>query len=898
MRFLFLLITGLLFTIKVRAQNDNYGADKANKRNVPAGNYLGGRTDYDYLDLKDHPSASGVPLGGIGTGNVQFAPDGRFVRIGMNNIHMPIAKSKAAFFALWSKTTSKSITRRLVIDTMNQYGMAGVKHTSYTGLFPQAILRPEVKDMAVTTGIHAWSALVPHDVKNSSLPVVYFDVTLEANETGEFAVAFSWEDFIGRGIKDPLSVKGMDGQVLSRSELLNGEEWPEMAAIKTFAENYSAPGYKGIRQYTSQPIIPHKATFQNYVNEVALIVPKADNETVTALTNYNTVNDQNAWQSFIDNGKFAEQDEQQHSLSVPGSGTGASAIAVKTSLKKGEKKTIRFMLVWYFPELVINKETAEPGSYWAGGSDYGRYFHNYFNSLSALVDYGIKNHDNQLEKTTEWQKPVLNSTYPDWYKYKLINSAYVIYTNMILNKKGDVTVNEGGMGGLAGTMDQRISSHPFYQKFFTQLDRSEMEIFGDAQAFDGSINHFIGHYYVGMGTVGGRVPTENHWMLDNTEGWIIQIAKDYEQTGDLHYLRKFAGRIKDGMKFLKSKMPDGVQIPVGPTTYDDFTHPPIYSYGAGMYLASLKAAEAVATALNDTAWANDCRDQFTRSQKDMIRMLWNGRFFAYGCEIDGSGRKDNMLFTGQLAGEFISRYCGWGDIFPMPLIQASLVSQFKTSLSNTPDYYANKVWDLQLGKGIDQRGSQCWPFYLESYTAYPAIQAGYIADGLDIMKHIQLVHLRKGLTWSQNLWNPGNITYMTGPVTWFSTDVLAGAGLNVPKAELRLAPCINDAKVSIYPLYYPGFWATVTVDKRKKSVTMQVTKIFGNDTLTLRKLVIEVPGKSTDEHQVIELPPFKVAGGNVLDLSHWYTQLTSSKTITAILPRANKVDFKEWSDKN
>lgn len=31
---------------------------------------------------------------------------------------------------------------------------------------------------------------------------------------------------------------------------------------------------------------------------------------------------------------------------------------------------------------------------------------------------------------------------------------------MILNKKGDVTVNEGGMGGLAGTMDQRISSHP------------------------------------------------------------------------------------------------------------------------------------------------------------------------------------------------------------------------------------------------------------------------------------------------------------------------------------------------------------------------------------------------------------------------------------------------------
>lgn len=100
----------------------------------------------------------------------------------------------------------------------------------------------------------------------------------------------------------------------------------------------------------------------------------------------------------------------------------------------------------------------------------------------------------------------MESTLPDWYKFKLINSGYVIYTNMVLNKKGDVMVNEGAMGGLAGTMDQRISAHPFYQKFFTQLDRSEMDIFADAMDPEGYILHFIGHYYVGMGTVGGRVP--------------------------------------------------------------------------------------------------------------------------------------------------------------------------------------------------------------------------------------------------------------------------------------------------------------------------------------------------------------------------------------------------------
>lgn len=877
MKMLFLFAACFL-TTGLTAQNDNYGADKANKRISADGSVLGGRTDYDYLMLKDHPSRSGVPLGGIGVGNVQFAPNGRFVRIGMNNIHVPIARSKAAFFACWTKTAGGTAVRRLVLEDTTQYGMQGVHHTAFTGFFPQATWRTDDVGQPVQVAIHAWSGLAPHDVKHSSLPVVYFDVELEAKESCEAATAFSWEDFLGRGIKDPLSLKGMDGQILSRSNLMNGEEWPEMPARKTFAEAFNGAGYKGIRQYTAGPVIPRKATFQNYVDEVAILARESDGA-ISVLTGYDMDKGEDAWRSFIRQGAFVGG---SNVLSLPGSIHGASAVSIKTSLKKGEKKTLHFMLVWFFRELKIDKATAEAGSYWGGGSDYGRWFHNYFSDLRQLVQYGISQREDQLSRINEWQRPVLQSTLPDWYKYKLINSAYVIYTNMILNKKGDVTVNEGGMGGLAGTMDQRISSHPFYQKFFTQLDRSEMEIFGDAQAFDGSINHFIGHYYVGMGTVGGRVPTENHWMLDNTEGWIIQIAKDYEQTGDLHYLKRWVGRIRDGMKFLKSKMPAGVEIPVGPTTYDDFTHPPIYSYGAGMYLASLRAAEVVANAIQDTAWAGECRAQFIRSQKDMMRMLWNGSFFSYGCQVDGSGRLDNILFTGQLAGEFISRYCGWGDVFSLPVIQSSLKSQFNISLSHTPDYYANKVWDIQQGKGIDQRGSQCWPFYLESYTAYPAIQAGFVADGLDIMRHIQLVHLRKGLTWSQNLWNPGDITYMTGPVTWFSTDVLAGAGVNVPRGELRLSPCLEDS-LSVLPLYYPTFWATVTVDRRLKKVRLDITKTFGEDAITLKKLIIEPAGRSTEERTEIALTPFKVVKDRTLDLSNYYDAIINARSEPKVL---------------
>src|ERR1700761_7431226 len=139
MRILYSLIIGLGLANWASAQV-NYGADRANKRTIPTGNTLGGRSDFNYLALADHPSRSGVPLGGIGAGNVEFAPNGRFVRIGLNNIHLPIEKSTASFFALWYKTAKETKARRLVLDSTQQFGLDGVRHTTFTGLFPKADL--------------------------------------------------------------------------------------------------------------------------------------------------------------------------------------------------------------------------------------------------------------------------------------------------------------------------------------------------------------------------------------------------------------------------------------------------------------------------------------------------------------------------------------------------------------------------------------------------------------------------------------------------------------------------------------------------------------------------------------------------------------------------------------
>ena len=395
-----------------------------------------------------------------------------------------------------------------------------------------------------------------------------------------------------------------------------------------------------------------------------------------------------------------------------------------------------------------------------------------------------------------------------------------------------------------------------------------------------------------MGTVGGRVPTEKGWMLDNASGWIIQLVKDYEQTGDTEYLKAHLTGLKRAMKFLYSRMPQGSTIPVGPTTYDDFTHPPLYSYYAGVWLTTLRAYEAIGKAIGDESIVKQVQQQFATSQKEALEKLWNGRFFAYGCEPDGSKRLDNVLFTGQLAGQFLSRYCGWGDVYPMDIVKASMISQCKISLSKSPDYYANKVWDINLNRGIDNRGSQCWPFYLESYTALAGMQAGFYEDAMDIMKHIQLVHLRKGWTWTQNLWNPSDITYMTAPVTWFSTDVLAGAGVNIPRKELRLAPVVADDKVISIPLFYPNFWGVVTADPQKKSITFKITKKYGKERISFNKVISEPAGLSTSEKREIEIKEFVVEEGKTLDLSPYWDRIIDNRLEAPVLQEADKHDFR------
>ena len=886
----------------IAEQQPDYGAGAVNSMGRTEGTKVAGREDYNYLALENHIGPSGVPVGGIGVGCFDYAPNGSFTRFAINNWHEDgvIKDVHATFLALWEKNHVQILQRG-----QGFFQMSGANRTVYTGLFP--IAENKIDDRAT---VRVWSGLVPHNLKDSSLPLAWVEVTIanDSNASKEMAVAFSWQDIIGRMIRDvgdPRVLEGYGNTVWARNEVAKKtESQPEkgfrwMPRVATDAALIKVGKFTGIRQH-SDALRPYIKTYQNYNNEVAILVEQEPKMEVSTLPSYALCEGASAWRSFRDNG-FFPPNSGECSLFAPGNGNEmASAVAAKTMLAAGEKKTVRFVIAWFQPEMKIDPSKDDPKSYF-GKADYARMYHNYFQSLPELIAYAAAESSRIFQGTRDWQAPILQSSYPDWLKFKLVNSGYVVYTNAILNKAGDFSVLEGAMGGLAGTMDQRLSAHPFYHKLFTEADRSELELFGHSAGKDGEILHFDGHYYTGLATRDGATPTPGGWMVDNSGGWLVQIAKDYQTTGDLKWLEQFHKPFARTIDFLLSIVKSqSFFIPTGSTTYDDFWHPEIYAYNASCFPAFLRAGAVLHRAFGETSEAEKCEQLAKKASEDFIHALWNGRFFAYGCNLNGYKRLDNIMFSGQLAGQFISRYCGWGDIIPLDYTRASLVAQFKTNVGNSAEFYAPKVWNIADNQAMQDpnrkkdhnNDSTCWPFYLESYTAMAAIQAGYVQDGLEILRKIQLVHLRNGWTWTQNLWRPGEITYMTAPVTWFITDVLAGASLDQSQKMLTLGPVIenNENKIAM-PLYYPGFWGMVRSDRATKTLKLEILRTFGNSPLTLdtvRALPVGVPSK---EAKAITIKPFTVRAGAILDLSSNWDALTSAKMQQSLLKCGKAFDW-------
>ena len=827
-------------------------------------------------------------MGGIGVGKIELMTDGSFAHFTNNhNWDRPYPWAKGAFAAVRAQAGSDApVSRLLRLTSTDEYaGVANIAHTRMQGLFPRAQIAFRDDALPVQVRLSAFSPLVPHDVKDSSLPVVTFVYTLSnpGPKPVRASVLLAWPNLLGWGGRDK-------GPYLKTPIIYDSTSGNTQTPA-------TAGALSGLRYATTQNYTDYQ---ENTVGEYFIGAHQQPGVAVSTCAHWNADAPTPAfWQSFTETGQLT---------SAPDDAAGtAGAVAAQVSLAPGQSRTVRFVLVWAMPHFLMMQDNVPDAPPATGKhtvtTDAGHYWQNWFSGAQEIAAYADTNTIRLSAGTEAWQTYLLKSNLPFWLTLKTINCAFPIVTNTVLTKDGKFAIQESPlvMAGAVGTMDQRLAAHTFYTALFPEIDRAELELFAQCQQDNGQITHMDGNLYHVLGDP--HVLYGITGWPDLSCSWTMQTAQLYRWTGDASFLTRMAPHITHAMDWLKADDKDGDFIPEGGSTYD-YEHGPMGSfiYTASCYLGALRAASSLAAASGDTQSAKDYDARLAQTQHSVMTELWNGTFFRKW-HMPDSGKNNENSFVSNQAGDWGARLAGLPRTLSPDIIHRSMqqtIARHMKPFHPIPPMEVTPEGRLATGA--------CYVLQHEPYLGCEAIYENYTDDGLD------MIHRLYGCIWTQDKdpWNESLVYwapdghrfafpyYMTSPTTWNVWFALSGASLNVPGHTLYLAPHLPTPLRELHmPVFFPRFWGWLDYVPSARKLTLCVDQVFDNSLSDNGKLYTVAPDTANSPLPPVTITqvardgdgpllklttPFVVKPGATLNLSSLLTKL-------ALPIRSEQVNF-------
>ena len=830
----------------------------------PAGAQLNQGLDETTGIIHNGQWQNGVPLGAMGCGKFEVLPSGWFSRFSINhNWDEPIwdhpwRPSRATFFAIRA-AGPKPAARWLRLGFREQElpGVTQVDRVAYHGQIP--FVDATFEDAAIPLGVslHAWSALVPHNVKDSSLPVAFFEFTLSNTNAQpvESSLLFSLEHFIGCG---GYQVHG------------DHRQWREQEGNRVEPAAVKETPLAGMRLFSTKQFDGMKL---NSSGEYWLL-----SDGPTTARGWDAAGDGvELVEGFSKTGGLERSEDPNARIQDPKSPSTAGAICRRVTVPAGGKKKVLFAFVWWMPRHVT-----------MDGKDNGHYYLRDFQTPQALAVYAVGQRERLERETAVLGKLVTGSNLPVWVQRMILNSTHPIFDNTLLTRDGEFSVHEdpSWMEGALGTLDQRTVAHVFVGTFFPELARRELELFNQCQQVSGEITHFCGNIYQVIGDP--RVYYGITQWPDLSAVYIWQVLKQYRWTGDRVFLDQSWPGIKRALDWLASADRDGDGIPEGGTTFDaGIQYAGGFVFTASVYAAALQCAMEMATVEGDAVTREACRQRFDRVMTTMRQKLWTGRYFAK-CYLPDRNLVVPTIFTAQLAGDWLMRMAGLPRVASEVETQSSLESLFMVNGRHSPGALADEF--MPDGSAHNDR---CWLTYQWTYFAGLAMAEGFAGDALEVtwrtyddiwhrLKSPWGVYLNLMPTQTDASWQGSS--YMSAMAAWWWLHQLAGATMDLPGQTLWLSPRLTDSSGELHmPLFFPRIWFWLDYAPSKKIFRIKVLRQFGEPVAFKR-----VGGDPNDE--AVELAtPFVGRQDAVLDLMAW------QKKLVTVTPRTPMVEHHAFS---
>ncbi len=738
------------------------------------------------------PARSGVAVGGIGAGCAELRKDGRFYNWSIfNNLPMysgpklDFEEDSILFFILrWQLPGKEPRMKLLQINDSPDFAgqesplyyfpwLSCVEKIEYSAVFPFVNLKFTDPEMPVEVMMQAYSPFIPHDVKNSSLPVqiINLKVTSKTSEPVDVMLMGALRNCVGYDTRERFYATTLKEQAdFKLCEMTcTGVEMTK----STF-------GTQSLVSMSPETTYNLGWEHRHPCLETALRENKLPNiDGTSERTTYDRqTGNRVALQRLF------------------------STMAVSKKLARGRAFEHTFINAWHFPNLYTGGQRGQTGQV------VGHYYCNFFDSASQVAEYVAQNKDDLHRRTKKFLQDFYDSTAPGFVLDQINSQLNTFITSSWLIKDGTFGVQEGLTAkqswGPVATMDVSYYGSIPTSALFPELQKNMLLAHRKLQGTNGAVVHGLRKGFSSeLRGTGGAFN-----RLDLPGQYVTMVLREYFWNNDRKWLEEMWPSVKAAIEYvLRERDLDGDSLPDMEgvmCSYDNFPMYGVASYIDSMWLAMMAHAVAAAKTIGDAEAEQKYAGILKRGVEKFEAKLWNEKYYRLWNDEGGKhGGLDEGCFTDQIIGQWAAHLAGLGDVFPNDHKKQALKSITEMSFKGdfglrNCSWPGDKWWhDVAEKMWVDQLNT-CWTG-VELEFASLLIYEGMCEEGFAVIKAVDDRYRKAGLYWDHQEFGGHYFRPMSA---WAIVNAMLGLGINAGTYSFN--PKLPDKDLKLFFAFPTG----------------------------------------------------------------------------------------------
>jgi uncharacterized protein (DUF608 family) len=527
-------------------------------------------------------------------------------------------------------------------------------------------------------------------------------------------------------------------------------------------------------------------------------------------------------------------------------------VRCRLTLAPGESAEVAFVLAWHLSGL------------WWGGLGFlpdvrarRRHYHARFPNALAVLEHALA-HARDLSRATElWHATWYDSTLPHWFLERTFANLSTLATATC------TWLDDGRFHGWEGTYCCPGTCAHVWQyaqglaRVFPTIERDLRERVDFGLAFHDD-----------SGAIDVRAEAQREVAIDGQCGTILRAWREHLTAPDDAFLRRIWPRVKKAVEHLigRDADQDGVLEGAQFNTLDATWYGEI-PWITSLYLAALRAGEAMAIEMGDAGFAERCRALRQSGSTRMLADLFDGEYFVQ--RPDPAHPEANSTGAGchidQVLGQAWAHQVGLGRILPRKETRSALRSLWKYSFAPDVGPYRERfdailrggrwyampgeagllmcTWPRGGSESATGSGGEAWAagYFNECMTGFEhQVAAHMLWEGLALegLAITRAIHDRYHAA-RRNPWNEVECGdhYARALASYGTFLAACGFELHGPKRHLGFAPRLGPERFAAAFTAAEG-WGTIQQERRDGGQRQAIELRLGK--LALASLAFEV----------------------------------------------------------